>query len=86
MSIKHRLKRLEKKLKENAPSGMSEEEQRQFISEKAKAVEHYLTCEPQEEDEALEEVYNINKKYGVKVNSTLPKHLQKYFKKEKGTK
>ena len=65
---------------------MSKEKRRKFINEKAEAIERYLKAEPQEEDEALEEVYNINKKYGVKVNSTLPKHLQKYFKKEKGTK
>ena len=72
------VKRLKNKLKENAPVGMNEEEQRNFISEKAKAIERYLTCEPQEEDEALEEVYKINKKYGIKHNSTLPKHLRHY--------
>ena len=73
------VKRLKNKLKENAPAGMNEEEQRNFISEKAQAIERFLNCEPQEEDEALEEVYEINKKYGIKHNSTLPKHLRHYL-------
>ena len=79
MSIRNRIKRLERNLKEDTPVGLSEEEQRNFISEKAKAIERYLTCEPQEENEALEEVYNINKKYGINHNSTLPTHLRKYL-------
>ena len=75
----NRLKRLEKKLSENAPNGMSKEKQRKFINEKAEAIERYLKAEPQEEDEALEEVYEINKKYGIKHNSTFPKHLRHYL-------
>ena len=66
-------------MSENAPGGLNEEEQRNFISEKAEAIERYLTCEPQEENEALEEVYNINKKYGIEHNSTLPNHLKHYL-------
>ena len=73
------VKRLKNKLKENAPVGMNEEEKRNFISEKAEAIERYLKAGPQEEDEALDEVYKINKKYGIKHNSTLPKHLRHYL-------
>ena len=73
------VKRLKNKLKENAPVGLDAEEQRNFISEKAEAIERYLKAEPQEEDEALEEVYEINRKYGIKHNSTLPKHLRHYL-------
>ena len=75
----NRLKRLEKKLSENAPNGISKEKQRKFINEKAEAIERYLKAEPQEEDEALDEIYKINKKYGIKHNSTLPKHLRHYL-------
>ena len=75
----NRLKRLEKKLSENAPNGMSKEKRRKFINEKAEAIERYLKAEPQEEDEALDEIYKINKKYGIKHNSTLPTHLQHYL-------
>ena len=73
------VKRLKNKLKENAPVGFDAEEQRNFISEKAEAIERYLKAGPQEEDEALDEVYKINKKYGIKHNSTLPKHLRHYL-------
>ena len=58
---------------------MSREKQRNFINEKAEAIERYLKAEPQEENEALEEVERIDKKYGIKHNSTLPKHLTHYL-------
>ena len=58
---------------------MSKEKRRNFISEKAEAIERYLTCEPQEESKAFEEVERIDKKYGIKHNSTLPKHLRHYL-------
>ena len=75
----NRLKRSEKKLSEIAPNGMSKEKRRNFISEKAEAIERYLTCEPQEESKAFEEVERIDKKYGIKHNSTLPTHLRHYL-------
>ena len=75
----NQIKRLERRLSERVSDNLNEEEQRNFISEKAKAIERYLTCEPQEENEALEEVYNINKKYGINHNSTLPTHLRHYL-------
>ena len=79
MSIRNRVKRLERKMRENIPDGLSEEEQRNFISEKAQAIENYLKCEPQEESKAFEEVERINKKYGIEHNSTLPNHLKHYL-------
>ena len=73
------VKRLKNKLKENAPVGLDAKEQRNFISEKAQAIERYLTCEPQEESKAFEEVERIDKKYGIKHNSTFPEHLRHYL-------
>ena len=75
----NRLKRLEKKLSENAPNGMSKEKQRNFISEKAEAIERYLKAGPQEEAEALDEIYKINRKYRFEENAELPTHLKHYL-------
>ena len=66
-------------MSENAPYGIFSQKRHKFINEKAEAIERYLKAEPQEEDEALDEIYKINKKYGIKHNSTLPKHLRHYL-------
>ena len=75
----NRLKRLEKLVKEKAPKELNEEQQKQFIAEKSEAVEMYLKATTKEEDEALDEIYKINKKYGIKHNSTLPTYLKHYL-------
>ena len=79
MSIRNRVKRLERKMRENIPDGLSEEEQRNFISEKAEAIERYLNAKPDEEEQALDEIYKINRKYRFEENAELPTHLKHYL-------
>lgn len=70
MSIRNRVKRLERKMRENVPDGLSEEEQRNFISEKAEAIEMYLKATTKrEEQEATSLIDKVNEKY----NHELPK-------------
>ena len=66
-------------MSESAPNGMSREKQRNFINEKAEAIERYLKAGPQEEDEALDEIYKINRKYRFEDNAELPNHLKHYL-------
>ena len=66
-------------MSESAPDGMSKEKRRKFINEKAEAIERYLKAEPQEEDEALDEIYKINRKYRFEENAELPTHLKHYL-------
>ena len=79
MSIRNRVKRLERKMRENVPDGLSEEEQRNFISEKAEAIERYLNAKPDEEEQALDEIYRINREYRFEDNAKLPNHLKHYL-------
>ena len=58
---------------------MSKEKRRKFINEKAEAIERYLKAGPQEEDEALDEIYKINRKYHFEENAELPTHLKHYL-------
>ena len=70
MSIKNRLKRLEKLVKENAPKELNIEQQKQFIAEKSEAVEMYLKATTKEEEqEAANLIAKVNEKY----NHELPK-------------
>lgn len=70
MSIKNRLKRLEKIVKENAPKELNIEQQKQFIAEKADAIEMYLMATTKEEER---EATNIIDKVNEKYNHELPK-------------
>ena len=66
MSIKNRLKRLEKKLKDIAPNGMSKAELKRYISETSTAVEMYLRATTKEEEELADELQKkIDAKYKV---------------------
>ena len=76
MSIKNRLKRLEKLVKENAPAEVSEHELKQFIAEKSEAVEMYLKATTKEEEQEATNLID-------KVNE---KHNHKLIKNKKGTK
>ena len=70
MSIKNRLKRLEKLVKENAPNEMNEKEQKQFIAEKSEAVEMYLKATTKEEEqEATNLIDKVNEKYNHKLKT-----------------
>ena len=67
MSIKNRLKRLEKLVKENAPKELNVEQQKQFIAEKSEAVEMYLKATTKEEEqEATSLIDKVNEKYNHK--------------------
>ena len=70
MSIKNRLKRLEKLVKENAPTELNIEQQKQFIAEKSEAVEMYLKATTKEEEQ---EATNLIDKVNEKYNHELPK-------------
>ena len=63
MSIKNRLKRLEKLVKENTPSGLNEEEHRQFRFEKSKAMQKYFrkSYDLKKQGLSREEVDNLTK-------------------------
>lgn len=66
MSIKNRLKRLEKKLKDIAPNGMSKAELKRYINETSTAVEMYLRATTKEEEERADELQKeIDAKYKV---------------------
>ena len=70
MSIKNRLKRLEKIVKENAPKELNIDQQKQFIAEKSEAIEMYLKATTKEEEqEATSLIDKVNEKY----NHELPK-------------
>ena len=73
------MKRLENKISKNLPEWLDEQQQKDFISEKAQAIENYLKCKPDEHDKALDEIYRINRKYRFEENSTLPTHLKHYL-------
>lgn len=73
------MKRLEKRISENLPQWLSEQQQKDFISEKAQAIENYLKCKPDEEAKALDEIYKINRKYRFEENTELPDHLKHYL-------
>lgn len=77
--LKSRVKRLERKLEDNTPNGMSRGERRNFINEKAQAIENYLKCKPDEQDKALDEIYKINRKYRFEGKEELPDHLKHYL-------
>ena len=67
MSIKNRLKRLEKLVKENAPKELNIEQQKQFIAEKSEAVEMHLKATTKEEEqEAANLIDKVNEKYNHK--------------------
>lgn len=70
MSIKNRLKRLEKLVKENAPKELNIEQQKQFIAEKSEAIEMYLKATTKEEEQ---EATNLIDKVNEKYNHELPK-------------
>lgn len=66
MSIKNRLKRLEKKLKDTAPNGMSKGELKRYINETSTAVEMYLRATTKEEEERADELQKkIDAKYKI---------------------
>ena len=68
MSIKNRLKRLEKLVKENAPKELNIEQQKQFIVEEYEAVEMYLKATTKEEEqEATNLIDKVNEKYNHKL-------------------
>ena len=73
------MKRLEKRISKNLPQWLSEQQQKDFISEKAQAIENYLKCKPDEEAKALDEIYKINRKYRFEENAALPDHLKHYL-------
>ena len=78
-NLNNRLKRLENKVSKNLPEWLDEQQQKDFISEKAQAIENYLKCKPDEQSKALDEIYKINRKYRFEDNAELPTHLKHYL-------
>ena len=78
-NLNNRLKRLENKVSKNLPEWLDEQQQKDFISEKAQAIENYLKCKPDEQDKALDEIYKINRKHRFEDNAALPAHLKHYL-------
>ena len=73
------MKRLENKISKNLPEWLDEQQQKDFISEKAQAIENYLKCKPDEQAKALDEIYKINRRYRFEENAKLPTHLKHYL-------
>lgn len=64
------MKRLENKISKNLPEWLDEEQQKDFISEKAEAIEMYLKATTKEEEQ---EATNLIDKVNEKYNHELPK-------------